>query len=575
MLRMSLATEQSSSQNPDNQNRVSEQALKSDDSLLSTPITRRDFLKGGLGLTGAILASTMPNPDALANLTFPGHRTPVINEARLPVSIIGGGLAGLVTAYRLSRQGIRCELYEAGYRLGGRVLTRSHFNTDGMFVEMGGELVDTGHQDLISLCQELRVPLEHFDFGESGIEPAIFYSQGTVYTEAQVLEAFQGLAQVLITDLKRCFPDGELAVPTVQNPGEAKWLDNLSLADYLDKQKTVVPTWLLRLIRSAYIGEYGLEPEEQSALNLVLLIGTDTKEGFRLFGESDESMRVHGGNSRLVEALIHAIEANVPIHYGHQLSHLALSHTHAAPNVSQGNNVTRQNKLKLGFTVDRRFRWVPASHVVLALPFSLLREVKGLSRLGLSPLKLQCIQEWSYGTNSKQMIGFHSRFWRMNHSGVKANSGELITDLPSQCYWDTSRLQTGNSGILTNFTGGKSGRAANNHQWQNVLDELKPLYGDLSGQRDGNLAFMNWSRNPWSKGSYTCPRPGQYTTLMGVAQLPELDGCLLFAGEHCSINSAGYMNGAVESGNTVARQISEKFAQATVPTKTATMVAPL
>ena len=40
-----------------------------------------------------------------------------------------------------------------------------------------------------------------------------------------------------------------------------------------------------------------------------------------------------------------------------------------------------------------------------------------------------------------------------------------------------------------------------------------------------------------------------------AAPAPELDGRLLFAGEHTSTEFSGFMNGAVESGNRAADEI--------------------
>jgi len=576
MLRASIKTEAENANVESAPAANRESALKPD-SLLHTSVTRRDFLKTTLGATGAIISWSLLEP---SNVWAAAGKSRLLahphQPTQAPIPIIGGGLGGLVTAYRLHQQGIRCEIYEASPRLGGRVFTRSNFNADGMFVELGGELVDTGHEDLIALCEELRVPLEHFKQAELGIEPAIFYSQGQVYTEDQVLAAFAGLAKVLASDLNRCFPDGNVQVPTALQPANAAWLDQISLAEYLENQRDVAPEWLIRIIRSAYIGEYGLEPEEQSALNLALLIDTETDQGFRLFGESDETMRIKGGNSRLVDALIRAIKPHVPIHYGHRLTRLALGNS-SAHGKNSSTNPSAKNQLrlgiKLGITVGSHFRWIDAPTAILALPFSVLRDVTGLNQLGLSAEKLRCIRELGYGTNSKQMIGFQSRFWRTAHPAIPANSGELFTDLPSQCYWETSRLQPGKSGILTNFMGGHAGKNAEPTQWKIVLEELKPLYGgDLAAQQDGHTAFLNWANYKWNRGSYSCPKPGQYTSLVGLAGQPELDGRLFFAGEHCSVNSAGYMNGAVESGNTAARQISEKFAQTAVSLKSVTLV---
>ena len=55
-----------------------------------------------------------------------------------------------------------------------------------------------------------------------------------------------------------------------------------------------------------------------------------------------------------------------------------------------------------------------------------------------------------------------------------------------------------------------------------------------------------WDRYPWSRGSYSLIRPGQYTAFHGIEHLPE--GRVRFAGEQSSADWYGYMNGAVESG---------------------------
>ena len=68
--------------------------------------------------------------------------------------------------------------------------------------------------------------------------------------------------------------------------------------------------------------------------------------------------------------------------------------------------------------------------VILALPFTRLRQVKGLERLRLSEEKLKCIRELGYGSNAKMMNGTTSRVWRSPESGLPAPSnGSFYTDL--------------------------------------------------------------------------------------------------------------------------------------------------
>ncbi len=503
-------------------------------------VTRREFLKTAAGasltLAGLGLASKAKAFPLLAEGLAPAKK---LSGQRPPVIIVGAGLGGLVTAYRLTQQGIPCEIFEASHRVGGRMFTRRNFNPDGMFVELGGELVDSNHQDIMDLCQELNLPLEKFPTPVAGIEPALFIAAGKTYTETEIIQAFEPLAKALSEDILKLFPDGEVQIPTYQNTCGAEWLDRLSLSDYLD-QKQTVPGWLIRVIKAAYTGEYGLDASEQSALNLLLLIGTDTQDGFKMFGESDEAWRIQKGSGSLPEAVYAAIQSKVPVHFGCKLKGIR--------QLSQSLRLTFSQSLK---SVD-----VDAQQAVMAIPFTVLRDVQGLAELNLSPVKLKAIREWGYGTNSKQMMGFKKRFWQETGQGYTANSGELFTDWASQCYWETSRLQAGQSGILTNFLGGAAGREASQTQWKKALQDLDTLYqGAASEHFDANRAFFNWRENPLAKGSYTCPRPGQYTTLMGAAGEPELDGRLLFAGEHCSVDWAGFMNGAAQSGGMVAKQI--------------------
>ena len=72
--------------------------------------------------------------------------------------------------------------------------------------------------------------------------------------------------------------------------------------------------------------------------------------------------------------------------------------------------------------------------------------------------------------------------------------------------------------------------------------------------------FQNWATVPTAGGSYLCygpgkkaipgkkEEPGDMTRFGSVLSKPEREGIVLFAGEHCSDQSQGYMNGAVETG---------------------------
>ena len=68
------------------------------------------------------------------------------------VVIVGGGMAGLATAYELSRRGVPFALFEAGPRLGGVVLSEQ---VDGFVIDGGPDSLLIQKPEAIRLCEEL------------------------------------------------------------------------------------------------------------------------------------------------------------------------------------------------------------------------------------------------------------------------------------------------------------------------------------------------------------------------------------------------------------------------------------
>jgi monoamine oxidase len=157
------------------------------------------------------------------------------------------------------------------------------------------------------------------------------------------------------------------------------------------------------------------------------------------------------------------------------------------------------------------------------------------------------------------MYGFTERWWRNPAVKLPASSnGSIFTDLPLQCTWETSRGQAGKSGILTNFLGGAAAKQLTTECFGEFHQELNRVFPGIGDKFDGKRAIMNWPKYKFTRGSYSCPLVGQYTTLLKAAPEPELDGRLIFAGEHTSGDFAGFMNGAIQSGNRAAKEILER-----------------
>ncbi len=433
------------------------------------------------------------------------------------------------------KAGAEVHLYEAANRTGGRMWTKRNFNKEGMFCELGGELVDSNHTALMHLAKELGVGIQPLRKGEKGVD--LYLINGERYTDADLIPAYAGLARRIAADAEGLWSESGEATD------KAKKLDTMNLRRYLADAGAGTAPWLMKALEIAYLCEYGLETERQSALNLIDFIGTDTKQGFEMFGDSDEAHRIAGGNESLPEAVRRAIEGRVKINMGHSLTSIAMD----------------GERLKLSFLAAGGQCSLSYDHVVCAIPFTMLRTVKGWETLPLTSEKKRVIRELTYGMNVKSMWGWSGRAWR--ESPIPGHkefcNGAVVSTNGYQQVWETSRGQKGSSGILTNFMGGDT--AANYlHSKKNdarFLAEIGETFPALRGAHDGNRAVMNWPKMKWSRGSYSATGVGQYTWMYKAAAASELGGALLFAGEHTSMVSGGFMNGGVESGERAAKEL--------------------
>jgi len=445
------------------------------------------------------------------------------------VVIVGAGIAGLTCAWRLRQQGVGVRVYEAQERVGGRMFSlRGHF-ADGQVCELGGELIDTGHVRMQALAGELGLVLDDLSADPTASFGDIWFHGGRRYDEADILREFAPLAAAIARDAET-IPDTEITYAT---PGGVEALDRETMTQWLDRNGA--SGWLRKLIEVAYTTEMGLECDDQSALNFLTFIDPGT-ERFKIFGESDERFHVRGGNDLVVQGL--GAKLNDAITTGCVLESLKQN--------ADGAYV-------LAFKRGSGAMEVRARRVVLAMPFTTLRRVS--IAVDLPEPKRRAIAELRYGTNAKLMIGFSERVWSTRH----ASGASTYSDLPLQTTWETSRMQNGAAGILTNFVGGRHGidigEGTPRDQADIAARQLDAIFPGISAAREGaREARFHWPSHPWTLGSYACYTPGQWTTIRGA--IGESVGQLHFAGEHCAFDNQGFMEGGAETGEWAAAAIT-------------------
>jgi monoamine oxidase len=495
-------------------------------SVVESRTTRRELLKrttaAGVAVAGA---STM------------GRFAKAAYGATQPrIAVVGAGLAGLTCAYRLQQAGVSAQVYEASTRIGGRCWTIDE-EFAPLIAEHGGELIDQGHAHIRQLAQELGLNLDNLLRAQPSGTEDFYWVNGGKYEYDQLVLDLNAIYQKMHKDVSAA------SYPTLWNLYTQRgWeLDHMSIIDWLDE---TVPNGgsksnLGRVLDIAYNIEYGAECSEQSSLNLLYLLGYRGQGQFRIFGSSNEKYHVRGGNEQIPTRLGEALDGQI-----------SLDTALGAIKLNPGGSYT------LTFMTGSGTRTTTVDHVVLALPFSILRTVN-YSKADFEPLKVTAIKELPMGTNSKLHVEFEDRFWYDAH-----NNGNSYADTGYQSAWEVSRAQGDGKGkgILVDYTGGKIGASFGSgtpeSRAQQFMSQLQPLFPGIDNIADhwtGKATLDFWTAYPWTKGSYSYWKVGQYTKFSGMEK--ERQGNCHFAGEHTSQDFQGYLNGAVETGARAAGEI--------------------
>ena len=452
--------------------------------------------------------------------------------------IVGAGVAGLTCAYRLHEAGIGSRIFEASDRVGGRTWTLRGYFAQGQIAEHGGEFISLGQLEVQRLAGELGLRLVNINRREPGHDTYFF--NAARYTVAQARkDYFAHVREPLRAAAKAA------GYPTTyeRSTPAGRELDRTSVSEWIESN---VPDGLRSnigaLLANACVGEYGADPDNQSALNLVYLIGLEKRAHFNLDG-TVEALHVAGGMDRIAREMA----ARLP--QGTIETDAALV---ALRERSDGS-------FACTFASGARTYDVTADCVCLAMPFTTLRAVD-LRRVRFSALKRLAIDHLELGTNAKLHMQFKRRIW----NGERFD-GTSYVQFPYEESWDVSAAQRGDYGILVGFPGGRQGvlpAAAHGPAPAMIADryvrQLERVYPGIAELYTGVAYLDVWAHDPWHHGAYSYYGVGQYTQFAGIESAPQ--GNVVFAGEQTSYNDMGYVNGAVISGERATREVADRLA---------------
>ena len=496
--------------------------------------TRREFLQR-TGAVGAVAA--VAGPLSLAK--------PAAAAGAPRIAIIGGGIAGLTAALALQDKGVFSDVYESSGRLGGRMHSDwtefGHgFWDNGQQAELCGELIDTNHKTILQLAQRFSLPAVDLLAAQPNGTTDTYWIFGAGYPYSQASNDFQAVHNTLQGQVQAA------GYPTLYNSftPAGQFFDQMTLYDWIT---SYVPgghnSQMGALLNAAYNEEYGAETTGQSSLNLIYLLGFNASPGnFSIYGKSDERYHIAGGNSNLPLAIASALPSS-SIHLGYRMTAIATN--------SDGS-------ITVSFDNGGR---ATADHVVLCMSFSVLRTLN-YKKAGFDALKQTAITQLGSGLNAKLNLQFQARIWNSD-----ASTGSVYTDQPFQSGWDVTRGQSGAAGIFVEYPGANVasslGQAnpytttATNSQVttfaQQLLTQMEPIFPGITKQWNGKAMLSTPFTDPNFLCSYSYWKPGQYTGFSGYEKARQ--GNIHFAGEHCSINFQGFMEGGAAEGIRAANEI--------------------
>ncbi|KAK7725741.1 hypothetical protein SLS57_003807 [Botryosphaeria dothidea] len=460
----------------------------------------------------------------------------VYAEQTVDVAIVGAGLSGLSAAKDLVSAGKSVLILEARDRVGGRILN-AHLSNGGI-TEAGAEFVGPTQDRVLQLAEDLGLQtFKAYDEGNTTI-----WRNGTLSTYDSAVTGpvppldDESLAQAAAALQKLDQAAGEIDVNAPwEHPNAAAW-DSETFQTWIDRELT---TPVARdQFAFATTSVFSTEPRELSVLYVVAYIagaGNETTQGTfeRLVGVADgaQESRVIGGTQLLAITLAQRFQDRTVLN---------------AP-------VRRIEQDGDAYAVSADNARVSAKHVVVAMSPPLA------SRIAYHPLlppsRDQLTQRMPMGSVAKAIAVYPSPFWRAAGLNGQLNSDSGVV----RATFDNSPPNA-TFGALMGFIEADQARKMDALSEEDVAAAVAQDFVRYFGPQAANATewvIQRWDLEEWSRGGPVAYGPPGVLTQYGPA-LRQSFGNIHFAGTETSPYWTGYMDGAVRSGERVAKDILAK-----------------
>ena len=477
---------------------------------------------------GAQPLQTAPVPDEV--LEVPTEGLEPSRQPRKTVIIVGGGIAGLVAAFELLRQGHVPLILEGQNRVGGRVYTLRNFAA-GLYAEAGAMRIPRVHDLTLEYCRLFGLELRPFVMGNP---KTLVYVNGQRMTMEEANREPERLPFEL-AEHERGHTYQELWDEATREVRELYEREGSTVLESIitEYDKYSIREFLqMRGFSEGAIELYGVMSFREANMNAAVI-----EQLREIVGRAFEDMQeIVGGMDLLPWAFYEQVKPFV--RFGAVVNAIEQSQ----------DQVTVHYRTHTG-----RFS-VTGDYAVVAIPFSVLRHLEVTPPF--SRPKQKAVRELNYNASTKILFQTRRRFWEQTDGIV---GGTTATDLPIRriCYPSYSDPEEERGTLLASYTWGQDasrwGAMSDQDRVREALEDVSKIHPEILDEFEVGTSH-SWYNDPFAAGAFALFEPEQETRLQADIVRPE--GRIHFAGEHCSLWHA-WIQGALESGIRAAREIHE------------------
>jgi monoamine oxidase len=428
------------------------------------------------------------------------------------VAVVGAGMAGLIAARELHRAGIDVLVLEAADRVGGRVFTET--SALGSRLDLGGQWVGHGHHRFETLAAELGA---------------------TVYPMTTPKQPD------MIADASRLSPMGRTMISA--NLALLRW-------ELGSRRKRTRGGWATQSVHD-WIEKHVGSAQARRVLEVMFTVTTCTDSDQMTMETFAALIRHQGGLLTMLKTKGGAQDSLVVEGAGSLAEGLAEG---LGDRILTGRRVTGIVQDAAGVTVQTLVGEIRAQRVIVTVPAPMLTSMT--FEADLPPARRTLPESTVMGTVYKAIAVYDEPFWR----AARATAEAILIDEPGPAVFDTSPPM--GPGHLCFLVGGRAAKQLSEREPDERQAALLEQLADRLGPRVTEPASWHeksWHLDEFVGGGYAAvPKLGTTEGRFPVTHEPS--GLLHWAGTETAAEHAGYIEGAIESGQRAAAEVLEILA---------------